>query len=543
MAGGVRRPGHPARARLPARRRRAARRRSADRTRLDAAQHPAQPDRHRAHPRRAARPSPTSRSSTTSSWSPTRSTSTWSSTSRAARADGDAAGDARAHADAVERRQDAARSPAGRSAGRPGRRELVAAVLARQAVADLHRPARRCSPPSRTRSTTSPTSTRAGRATCRRGATCSCAGLADARARRRACPRAPTSRPPTSRRLGWADGREFCLRPARARRRGRDPDPGVLRRPRGRAPPGALGVLQGGRRHRGGRAPPGRPPTCTVADPAGPHHCRGASPRQASSSPNGLSQNSTLQCRHPRSSSTRGSEVTRSNQPRPGSSRATSPSTARRAGCSSSSGTHQRAVRSPPGATYRGLLVRPVDVPVDAERHARPVPVRRPVLRSQVGHQPLGLVLVIHRPRDHRLGRAHLAVALHHPAGVDHVELARLRHPPGVGVLVDAAGHRLRPAPDAGELLHQPLGDGVRHPVTGRVRGRDPGQVDEQVDGDGHGGDERDPDQDGAEDSSGGRHGVTVGTLAPPAPEYPGSTAGLRPAWNRMSPLGSRSWR
>ena len=42
---------------------------------------------------------------------------------------------------------------------------------------------------------------------------------------------------------------------ARARRRRRHPDPGLLRRLGRRAAPGALGVLQGARRDRGGRAP------------------------------------------------------------------------------------------------------------------------------------------------------------------------------------------------------------------------------------------------------------------------------------------------
>ena len=38
-----------------------------------------------------------------------------------------------------------------------------------------------------------------------------CAGLAAGRAATCASPRAPTSRPPTSRALGWADGMAFCL--------------------------------------------------------------------------------------------------------------------------------------------------------------------------------------------------------------------------------------------------------------------------------------------------------------------------------------------
>ena len=94
-----------------------------------AAQLPAQPDRHRPRPATSCRRSPTSRSSTTWSSSPTRSTSTSPSTapstSRWRRCPGCAS--ARSPCPAPASRT---RSPAGRSAGPPGRRDLVGAVLA-----------------------------------------------------------------------------------------------------------------------------------------------------------------------------------------------------------------------------------------------------------------------------------------------------------------------------------------------------------------------------------------------------------------------------
>ena len=77
------------------------------------------------------------------------------------------------------------------------------------------------------------------------------------------CRRAPTSRPPTSApRLARRHG--VLPRAARAGRRRRDPDPGLLRRP-GRGPaPGAVGVLQGARRDRGRACAGCGEPTCTA---------------------------------------------------------------------------------------------------------------------------------------------------------------------------------------------------------------------------------------------------------------------------------------
>ena len=96
-----------------------------------------------------------------------------------ARAAGDAAGDVGAHADAVERRQELLvhrlEGRLGDRAARPRRRGA-----GRQAVADLHVRVARCSPPSRTRSTTSRTSRPRSRRSLQARRDLLVAGLADA---------------------------------------------------------------------------------------------------------------------------------------------------------------------------------------------------------------------------------------------------------------------------------------------------------------------------------------------------------------------------
>ena len=125
---------------------------------------------------------------------------------------------------------------------RPGRRRAR-----RQAVADLHLRRRRSSRPSRTPSTSSRTSRPRSPATCRRAATCCATGLAGGRGSTCIVPEGPTSPPPTcapsAGTTAWRSAWRCPSAPG-----GRDPEPGLPRRPaRARPAPGPLGVLQGAR--------------------------------------------------------------------------------------------------------------------------------------------------------------------------------------------------------------------------------------------------------------------------------------------------------
>ena len=227
-----------------------------DRTTRPAAQLPAQPDRHGAHPRRARRRRARWPSSTTC-WSVTDEVYEHLAFDGAARPARHPPRHGRAHGVDLQRGQDVLvhrlEDRLGDRAGRPGARRAHG-----QAVPHLRQRRARSSPPSRTPSTTRCRGCdEACRESLANGATCSCDGLAAARARR------PTDRDGTYfvttdvRPLGWDDGLAFCRAlPERA---------GVVAIPcsvfyddqaQPSAHPGALGVQQAGARPRRGGPPP-----------------------------------------------------------------------------------------------------------------------------------------------------------------------------------------------------------------------------------------------------------------------------------------------